>query len=660
VKHFFRVILLSFRYKWTILASVANALLIAVLWGASISTIYPLMEVVFEGETIHNWVDKAIADSQAQSDDLKQEIAELQDRQRKAPPEEQTRLRAKTVIREGRLQAEEKKWQFYQSLKPVVARWAPQTPFGTLVVVMAGLIAATILKGVCLVLNIVLVSRVAGATTRDLRRIFFCALLKLDQQEVEKTGNSRVITMFAQNMQLVQGGLQALYGSSIREPLKALACLSVAACISWRLLLVSLAVAPFGALLIYYLGRRMKNATGKQIRGYAAILQTLTETLGGFRVVKIFTRERSMRCRFKRNAGGLYKMVLRIAFYDSLQRPITELVGIVTIAVAILCGAYLVLNQQTHLFGLRMSTQPLSPSEMITFFAMLAGVSDPARKLSGIYNVIVRGAMASQGLYTFFERPPKVASPAHPVSAPQHSKSIRFEDVTFAYVPATPVVQNVNLEIPYGQTVAVIGPNGSGKSTLAHMIARFYDPVAGNVYIDDVNLKDIRPRQLRRQIGIVTQEPILFRDTVWQNIQYGDLSATPDQLKEAARLAGVTSFLDELPGGFATDVGDRGCLLSGGQRQRVALARAILSDPRILILDEPTSQVDPQTEAIFHEAISAFLSQRTTILITHRVATLALADRLIVMKDGRIVEDVQVSPSTSSPEEYSRLLARAG
>jgi ATP-binding cassette subfamily B protein/subfamily B ATP-binding cassette protein MsbA len=296
---------------------------------------------------------------------------------------------------------------------------------------------------------------------------------------------------------------------------------------------------------------------------------------------------------------------------------------------------------------------------MITFFAMLAGISDPARKLSDIYNVLVRAVMVSQGLFKLFDAPPKTGAPPHPLPAPVHSKHIRFENVRFAYVQGTPVLFDLNLEIPFGQSVAVVGTNGSGKSTLASLVARFYDPRAGNVYIDDVNLREIRPRQLRKQIGIVTQEPILFRDSVRNNIWYGNPAASEKRLVEAARQAGVTAFLDQLSDGFDTDVGDRGCLLSGGQRQRIALARAILSDPRILILDEPTSQVDAQTESVLHEAIGSFLTGRTTILITHRLSTIALADRVIVMKSGRIVDDVVTNASSSSTEELAKILARA-
>ncbi len=660
MKYFLRFLLLSLRYKWSLLASVVTALCIAVFWGASISAVYPLVEVVFEGKTIQLWIDEAITDADQRSDKLREEIADLKRQERQATGEEKMLLDSQIALREGHVEAQDKVIASYRSFQPFVDRWAPKTPFSTLAAVMGLLILATCLKGVCLVMNTVLVARVGAATVADLRRMCFGKLLRMDQQRIDNIGNSRLQTMFMQNAQLMQAGLQAIYGKSVREPLKAVACLVAASWISWQLLLASFVLAPFGAVLIHHLGKRMKGAAGRELKGFTAVFQTLSETIGGIRIVRIFTRERAERHRFKVDVRSVYKMRVRVAFYDSLLRPITELLAITTMAIAILVGAYLVLNQETHLFGLRMSSRPLKPSEMIMFFAMLAGISDPARKIGDIYNVLVRAAMGSKAMFQMFEAPPKVSAPSKPLPAPLHSKSIRLENVQFGYTRKSIVLRNVTLEIPFGQTIAIVGANGSGKSTLVNLIARFYDPWKGEVFLDQVKLRDIRPRQLRKQIGIVTQDSYLFGDTVWNNIRYGGPTATDDEVIEAARLAGVMQFIDELPNGLETNVGNGGKFLSGGQRQRVALARAILSDPRILILDEPTSQVDPQTEQVFRQAIGTFLKGRTTLLITHKAATLALADRLVVMKSGRIVEDVLVTSATSSPEQFSRLLAKAG
>jgi ATP-binding cassette subfamily B protein/subfamily B ATP-binding cassette protein MsbA len=350
---------------------------------------------------------------------------------------------------------------------------------------------------------------------------------------------------------------------------------------------------------------------------------------------------------------------VRIAFYDSLVRPVSELTAIAILATAVLGGAYLVLNQETHLLGLPMSSRPLSASELFTFFAMLGGIADPARKMSDIYNRLVRAVMASKMLFTAFEEPPKIVAPADVVRTPLHRKSIRIDNVTFGYAPDMPVLQNVSLEIPFGQTVALVGVNGSGKSTIANLLARFYDPQQGAIYLDDVDIRNLRPRRLRKQFAIVTQEPILFKGSVRDNICYARFEPTQPQVLRAAALAHVTDFLDELPRRLQSPVGDRGSFLSGGQRQRVALARAILADPRILILDEATSQLDAQTEEAVHESLREFLKNRTTILITHRLSTMMLAERVIVLRAGKVVEDRNVTDADRAANTLAALLAKA-
>jgi len=648
MRPFAKVILMSFRYKWSILLSIVNALLIAVLWGGSISAVYPFVQIIFEGQTAHTWVEGKITDAETETVRLEAEITALRSGFDEASPEERDALSTQINLRSCQLEIHGQTQQYYRSLEPFLQSWAPVTPFSTLALVIGLLVIATVIKGACLVLNMCLVARVANGVTMDLRRRFFGATLNMDQQKLEHIGTSGLMTMFSHNVRLVQGGLMGLYGKSIREPLKIVACLVVACLISWRLLLISLVIVPFGCYLMHYLARRMKRAVAGEIKGFASFFQTLMETLMGIKAVKIFTRERMQRRRFKEDSRALYNLGMRITFYDSLIRPLSELIGILVVATAILCGAYLVFNDTTHLFGLQISPEPLSASAMFTFFAMLAGIADPARKLSDIYNLLVRAKMGSKILFATFETPPRIASPRNPTPAPRHSKSIRLENVTFGYQPKNPVLRDVNLEIPFGQTVAVVGANGSGKSTIVNLIARFYDPQAGNIFLDDVNVRDIRLRQLRKQLGIVTQDPILFSDTVWMNIQYGDVDATEEQVRQAADLARVTEFLPALPGEFHAQVGERGSSLSGGQRQRVALARAILSNPRILVLDEPTSQVDQQAEAILHESLSEFLRGRTVILITHRDTTVRMADRVIVMEAGRIIEERAVSEWTGT------------
>jgi ABC-type multidrug transport system fused ATPase/permease subunit len=237
------------------------------------------------------------------------------------------------------------------------------------------------------------------------------------------------------------------------------------------------------------------------------------------------------------------------------------------------------------------------------------------------------------------DREPTVKNKRGPRPVVEHAREITFENVSFNYQPEQSVLETINLRIPFGETLAIVGPNGCGKSTLANLLPRFYDPTAGAVLLDGVDLRDLRLRDLRRQIGVVTQETLLFDDTVFNNIRYGSPHATREQVIEAARQAHAHKFIEsKLESGYETVVGARGGRLSGGQRQRVALARAILRDPRILILDEATSQVDLESEQIIHQVLEKFVRNRTAIMITHRMSTLALADRIAVMQQGHIID----------------------
>jgi ATP-binding cassette subfamily B protein/subfamily B ATP-binding cassette protein MsbA len=377
----------------------------------------------------------------------------------------------------------------------------------------------------------------------------------------------------------------------------------------------------------------------------------LTESLNGIEAVKAYTMERHERNRFHQLSKQYMDKALRIVKYGALTRPCTEMIGIGAICLALLAGGYLVLNQQTHLLGIRMSATPLTLPALMAFYALLAGVSDPARKFAQIYNDLQRGTAAADRIYGMLDREPTIADPAKPVPVPRPHRQLVFENVSFHYQPDQPVLSEISLRISHGETVAIVGPNGCGKSTLTSLIPRFYDPVDGVVRLDDVDLRHFRLNDLRQQIGMVSQTPWLFDDTILKNLRYGSPWASEQQVIEAAKKAHVHDFIaNDLQRGYQTVVGQGGGLLSGGQRQRIALARAILRDPEILILDEATSQIDLESEQLIHKALVEFIRGRTAILITHRLSTLALADRILVMDTGRIVD----------MGTHEQLLARCG
>jgi ATP-binding cassette subfamily B protein/subfamily B ATP-binding cassette protein MsbA len=315
------------------------------------------------------------------------------------------------------------------------------------------------------------------------------------------------------------------------------------------------------------------------------------------------------------------------------------MIGVGVICLALLAGGYLVLNGETHLLGMRMSEQPLTLPALMAFFALLAGVSDPARKLAEIFNQLQRGLAAADRVFAMMDREPTIVSPAEPRPFPHHYRDLAFNNVSFHYHPEQPVLKHVSLRIMRNETLAIVGPNGCGKSTLSKLIPRFYDPVSGNIEIGGIDLRDLHLRQLRQRIGMVNQNTWLFDQTIMENIRYGSPHASDAEVIAAARRAHAHSFIEQLlDDGYQTIAGQGGQLLSGGQRQRISLARAILRDPEILILDEATSQIDLESEKLIHAALVDFIRDRTTFVITHRLSTLELADRIAVIEGGHVID----------------------
>ena len=409
MNHFLRAIRLSLVNKWTIALLMINSLFIGVLWGGSITAIYPFVEVVFAGKTIETWLDDEIDKTVTSMDTLATDLADVE--KRIASEGSSLELRSLQSRHATRRAAEVKANAFYLSLKPHIAGRVPKTPFGTLVLLMGTVIVMTILKGICLVINTVMVSRIANRTTLIMRRQFYSAALRMDQQVVERKGTSAMMTMLAHNLNLVTAGLMNLYGKGTREPLKMLVCFVLAAIISWKLLLLSLLITPLAAIVVNYLSGHMKRAAQNELGGIAGVLEATMQSINALRIVKIYNRERTEKARFNGFAKSLYNLGLKQSFYDSLLRPTTELAGMLCLAIAVLASGYLILNDTTHLLGIRMSDRPLSTSAVFMFFAMLAGVSDPARKMGEIYNSLVRAAVASKSLYEFFDTEPTVRSP---------------------------------------------------------------------------------------------------------------------------------------------------------------------------------------------------------------------------------------------------------
>ena len=526
----------------------SSAPVVAVLWGGNIGFLYPLVEVVGKNQSLGQWVDAEIVAAQ-------QEIAAGE-----AAGDEQATRAARHDL-----------W-LYGELKPWIDQYLPSDPFQTLAVVVALLLAGTIIKDAFLTTGSFLVDRLAQLATFDLRKQFYRRTLRMDLVTFSENGTSDLLSRFTHDVEQIAGGIQTLFGRAVREPLKMIVCLAGAAYICWQLLLLSLVVAPLAGFLIGLLAKTLKRANRKALEEMSSLYNILVETFSGIKVVKAFTMERYERNRFHQTSKQCYRKAMRIALFDGLINPVTELMGISTICLAILFGAYLVMSRQTHLLGIKMCTQPLSLSALLAFYGMLAGVSDPARRLAEVFSKLQRASAAADRVYQRLDREASVCDPARPRPMPRHHRDLVFDRVSFHYTPSQSVLEDIQLRIPFGETIAIVGPNGCGKSTLANLLPRFFDPVSGSVHLDGIDLRDVRLRELRNQIGLVTQETLLFDDTVVNNIRYGCPQATDEQVIEAAKRAHAHKFIEQkLERGYQTVVGQGGGRLSGGQRQRIAL-----------------------------------------------------------------------------------------
>jgi ABC-type multidrug transport system fused ATPase/permease subunit len=528
----------------------------------------------------------------------------------------------------------------YRWAEPLIKKYLPDNGFRTLLLLIGLVTIGLALKGFFLFLQEVLVSDLTQLTLFDIRNLFFRRTMALDLASFNDQGSAELLARFTNDMDSLHQGLVTIMGRVIREPLRILSCLAGALWLNWRLTCLALILVPISAACTHHAGRVMKRAVRKSLESMSNIYKILQESLQGIKVVKAFTMERYERRRFFLETKSLYKKSVRVATIDALSDPVLEMLALTTVSIALLSGSYLVLNHTNAIdfwwFKLQLSTHPLQIEDLLTIYAMLAGISDPVRKLANVHSKIQRASAAADRICALMDRNPEVADKPNAVRLARHRAAIEFDDVHFSYNGREPVLKGLTLEVKHGETIALVGPNGCGKSTLMNLLPRFWDVQSGSIRIDGHDLRDVRIRTLRSQIGMVIQETTLFNDTVANNIAYGNRHIGRDAIIAAAKRSYAHGFISTLPEGYDTILGESGTGLSGGQRQRLALARAMLRDPAILILDEATSAVDIQDEALIRKAIEEFARNRTTFLITHSLGALSLADRIVLLNDGRI------------------------
>lgn len=462
---------------------------------------------------------------------------------------------------------------------------------------------------------------------KDIRNDIYRHINRLSLSYFHRTQTGKLISRITNDVTLINSGISASFFTLVKNPLLILVYIGLAFILSWRLSLIAFLILPFSLFIISWIGLKLRKSSAISQERMADVTSVLQETIAGTRIVKAFAMEEFEIRKFMQRTQAYFRTLIRLTRTRNLASPLTEFLG-TTVGVGILWfGGHQILRGNI-----------LAPEEFIWFLLVIFSIMQPVKELSSVNNRIQEALAAGERVFRLIDTEPEVrdAPDARPIT--RFSSSVRFEDVHFQYRRGDPVLRGIDLEVRKGQVLAIVGPSGAGKSTLMDMLPRFYDPTGGSIFMDGRDIRSLRMKDLRRLLGIVTQETILFNDTVRNNIAYGMSGMDMDRIVHVAESANAHRFIERMENGYDTLIGERGVKLSGGERQRLAIARALLKDPPILILDEATSSLDTESEMLVQEAIDRLMKNRTSFVIAHRLSTVQHADKIIVLDKGRIVE----------------------
>lgn len=474
------------------------------------------------------------------------------------------------------------------------------------------------------------IAPIRNGVVKDMRNNLFKKILVLPLSYYSDERKGDIMSRMTADVREIEWSVLSSLEMIFREPVTIVISLVFMFLMSWELTIMALVLLPIAGIVIGRIGKSLRKTSTEEKEKTGVLMSIMDETLGGLRIIKAFNAEKNVTKKFEKINDDYTNLMVKAYRRVDLSSPLSEFMGITVFVAILYVGGKMVLGDSPTMSG----------AVFITYLALFSQLIAPAKSFTTAYYNVQKGLASTERVNKILNAEVTITDPVQPKTLVSFEKEIEYRNVSFAYREAAVgwVLNNINLKVGKGKTIALVGQSGSGKTTMADMLPRFYDPSQGEILIDGVAIKDVKLADLRGLMGIVTQESILFNDTLYNNIAFGIENVTEEQVIEASKIANAHEFISQMPNGYQTNIGDRGNKLSGGQRQRVSIARAVLKNPPILILDEATSALDTESERLVQDALNKLMKNRTSLVIAHRLSTIQHADEIIVMQKGEIIE----------------------